>query len=263
MLQCCPKCHHQPLPLEQAPPAACPGCGVILAKAAQRRLSADEVRLLRLQRAPLRADAASSPLLALLLHVPAPVERSHWWARLVLWAGFGVWGMGLIALDHRTGEINTSFLHGPLLVFHEAGHVIFAMLGSWMMVLGGTLAQLIMPVVLMVALLRKNHDPFGAALGLWLLGVSVLDVAPYMYDALDPQLMLLSGATGEEGGHDWIFLFKSLGWLRGAQGIGTFTHRLGALVVLLALAWAGWVLVLQWRRLRTQPPVPNSTDDPR
>ena len=101
----------------------------------------------------------------------------------------------------------------------------------------------------MIAFLWKNRDPFGAALGLWLLGVSLLDVAPYMFDALDPQLMLLSGGTGEDGGHDWIYLFRSMGLLQRAPLIGALTHKLGALVVLLALAWAAWLLVLQRRRI--------------
>ena len=64
-----------------------------------------------------------------------------------------------------------------------------------------------------VAVLVRNRDPFGAAIGLWFVGVSLLDVAPYMYDARDPQLMLLTGTTGENGPHDWIYLFSSLGWL--------------------------------------------------
>lgn len=73
-----------------------------------------------------------------------------------------------------------------------------------------------------------------------------MDVAPYMYDALHPQLMLLNGQTGEEGGHDWIFLFSSMGLLPKAQLIGGLTRALGALVIIGALAWAGWLLRLQY-----------------
>lgn len=86
----------------------------------------------------------------------------------------------------------------------------------------------------------------------WLFGVSLLDVAPYMFDALHPQLMLLSGTTGEAGGHHWIHLFSSMGMLRRAQTVGALTHKLGALVVVLvvvlALAWAAWLLRLQRHR---------------
>jgi hypothetical protein len=69
-----------------------------------------------------------------------------------------------------------------------------------------------------------------------------------MYDAFDPQLTLLNGGVGEAGGHDWIYLFESMGLRAQAQWIGALTHRLGALVLLLALGWAGALLWLQCRR---------------
>jgi len=232
------------LPPDQALPAACPGCGVILAKVATatgpRRRTGD---------AGVARETAA--LRERLLQVPEYVDPVHWWARAVLLPMFALWGLRLIALDHRQGEIGGSFIHGPLLVFHEAGYVLFSPLGPWMTVAGGTLMQLLMPLVLLLALLLKNRDPFGAAIGLWLLGVSLLDVAPYMYDALQPQLMLLSGTTGEAGGHDWIHLFSSLGLLPRAQALGTATHRLGAAVLLLSLGWAAWLLKL--RRARVGP----------
>ena len=240
----CPKCGHRGLPADQALPAACPACGVILAKVAAAR---------RGPAAPRRADALDesgrSGLAALLLHVPDRVDAVRWWLRGSLLVALAVWGLLLIRMDHRSGEIGSSFLHGPLLLFHEAGHVLFRPFGEWLMFLGGTLGQLLMPAIIVIAFLWKNRDPFGAAVGLWLLGVSLLDVAPYMHDALDPQLMLLSGATGEDGGHDWIYLFNSMGLLQRAPLIGALTHKLGALVILLALGWAAWVLLLQRRRV--------------
>jgi hypothetical protein len=183
------------------------------------------------------------------LHVPERVDAMNFWLRLVLLAGFAVWGWILIGMDYRTGEIGSTFLHRPLLVFHEAGHVVFRLLGQWMMVLGGSLGQIIMPAVLASAMLVKNRDPYGASIGLWLVGVSLLDLAPYMYDALQPQLMLLSGMTGEAGGHDWIFLFSSLGLLPKARFIGALTHKLGAITVLFALVWGASVLRLQHAQL--------------
>lgn len=228
----CPKCGHSPLPIDQALPAACPACGVILAKVAQAQREAAAVPRAGARRS--RAGSASTLGLGL---------------RVAMWAAFALWGMVLIAQDYRTGEMGASFMHLPLLVFHEAGHVVFGLLGEWMMVAGGSLGQLLMPALLGGALLLKNRDPFGASLGLWLLGVSLLDLAPYMYDALQPQLMLLSGMTGEAGGHDWIFLFSSLGLLQKSQFIGALVHKLGALTVLLALGWGAWVLRLHYVRL--------------
>ena len=250
----CPKCGHHPLPENQALPAACPACGVILAKAAQAR-QANATRPASGAPPPVAGritvveDDPRAERVSLLLHVPRRVDSMGFWLRAVLLAGFAVWGLVLVGQDFRTGAIGGSFLHRPLLVFHEAGHVVFMLLGEWMTVLGGTLGQLLMPAILGGALLFKNRDPFGAAIGLWLFGVSLLDVAPYMYDALHPQLMLLSGTTGEEGGHDWIFLFSSVGLLAKSQLIGGLVHKLGALVILVALVWGALVLRLQFARI--------------
>ncbi len=247
----CPKCQHTPLPGDQTFPVGCPQCGVILAKvglAARRRSQGDEAGDNDVQRRSpgLDADSDDSRWTNLLLHVPQRVDSLTFWARVALLAAFAIWGVVLMAQDVRTGEMGNSFIHRPLLIFHEAGHVLFMPFGNWLMVMGGTLGQLIMPAILCAVLLLKNRDPFGAVIGLWLFGVSVMDVAPYMYDALDPQLMLLSGTTGEAGGHDWISLFNSVGWLGKSQFIGLLTHKVGALVVLLALGWGAWVLKRQW-----------------
>ena len=168
---------------------------------------------------------------------------------MALLALFTAWGLQLIALDYRDGEIAGSFVHRPLLVFHEAGHFLFRPLGEFMMTLGGTLGQLALPVGFVVALLLQNRDPFGAACGLWFTGVSLLDVAPYVYDALHPQLILLGGGTGELGNHDWLYLLSATGLLAKAHSLGWLVHKLGACVILLALAWAMALLWRQYARL--------------
>ena len=243
----CPKCNHTPLPRDQAFPAACPGCGVILAKVgtvvSRPQLASSEGMLEE------AISERASGVWALLTHVPERVDAIRFWGRVALFAFFAIWGLYLISLDHRTGDIGASFIHRPLLIFHEAGHVIFRLFGEWMMVAGGTLMQLIMPLVLGGALLLKNRDPFGASIGLWLFGVSILDVAPYVYDAKVPLLTLLGGQTGEEGGHDWIYLLSSMGLLAKSQSIGWMVHKAGAIVLLVALAWGAWLLTAQRRNL--------------
>lgn len=236
----CPKCEHAPLPAEQALPAACPACGIVLAKvaAAERQHKQPTEPIEYVDEQP----RFFARLLALATNVPEQVNSAALIARAILLLGFAVWGVKLIALDFRTGEMSASFLHGPLLIFHEAGHVIFRVLGEFMMVLGGTLAQLLMPLIIAAALLLKNRDPFGAAIATWLVGVSLLDAAPYIYDALAPQLILLGGQTGEQGGHDWIYILGELGWLEHSHALGWMTHKLGAAVVIASLGWAAWLL---------------------
>src|SRR5512138_3898703 len=242
----CPKCDHEPLPVDQALPAACPACGIILAKFAaieRQSESPDSTVALVEEEAPL-----TERLRALLTRVPENVSSPVLAARAALLLAFAVWGLRLIALDFRSGEINASFLHGPLLVFHEAGHVLFRILDDFMSVLGGTLAQLLMPAIIAGAFLLKNRHPFGAAIATWLLGVSLLDVAPYVYDALEPRLILLGGHTGEEGGHDWIYILGELGLIGQSHALGWLTHKLGAAFVIASIAWAAWLLLEQRKR---------------
>jgi hypothetical protein len=243
----CPKCAHAPLPADQALPAACPACGVVLAKvfAAERQREQPPEPVNYLEERP----RFFARLLALATNVPEQVNSATLMARALLLLGFAVWGVRLIALDFRTGEMSASFLHGPLLIFHEAGHVIFGFLGHFLMVFGGTLAQLLMPLIVAAAFLVKNRDPFGTAIATWLFGVSLLDVAPYAYDALEPRLMLLGGGTGEEGGHDWIYMLGELGLLDQSHALGWLIHKLGAVVVLASIAWAAWLLWEQRKRL--------------
>jgi hypothetical protein len=241
----CPKCGCRDLPADQSLPAACPACGVVLAKVAPQRPA------LRARAAPAPGDPNATPVArgrSLLLHVPEHVDPLRWGLRVALVVALALWGFVLARLDFRDGGIGGSFLHGPLLLFHEAGHAVFSPFGEWMTIFGGTLAQLLLPALIFAAFLWQQRDPLGAAVGLWFLGVSLLDVASYMYDALDPQLTLLNGSVGEAGGHDWIYLFESLGLRAQAQRFGTWTHTLGALVMLLALAWAGTLLWRQQRR---------------
>ncbi len=243
----CPKCGATPLPVQQAFPAACPACGVILAKVGMPRAGRAGT--------PAVAVEDDSTLASLLLALPDnPVSQPGWAWRGLLGLGLALWSWWLVRMDLASGGIFASFLHGPLLVFHEAGHVLALPLGEWLHMAGGTLLQLAMPLGLAAALLWRRHDAFGAAIGLWFFGVSLLDVAPYVYDALQPQLTLLSGHTGEAGGHDWIYLLDTLGWRPQAQRIGRGLHASGTLVVLLALGWAGTVL---WHH-RPRPTAPGA-----
>lgn len=229
----CPKCGHAPLPEDQSLPAACPACGVILAKFGQVPVRATEG-------APVEEESLGERLRALLL--PAPPEgaldlRGVRWATLAAFVAWTLWIW--YGANVRTGSSGSTFLHLVLLPFHEAGHyAIFRWFGAFIMTLGGTLGQHLLPIVAGVALLRRG-DAFGAGLCLWLLGYSTIDMAVYMYDAFDPQLTLLGGRTGAESdGHDWQNLFGDMGLLRRARGIGLCFQYLGMAVMAAGLAWA-------------------------
>lgn len=147
-------------------------------------------------------------------------------------------------------DLNGAYaLHAVHLVFHEAGHVIFSFFGEFMHVLGGSLLQVLMPFIWFVAARFWGKDAFAGALCLWLMGHSLVDVAPYINDARSLQLVLLGGGTGREvEGHDWEYLLTEMNVLNKDVFISRDVLSVGRWVMALSLLWAGAVLIVQFRR---------------
>ena len=175
------------------------------------------------------------------------VSRKVFAGRCAVLFFVALWGLQLIALDYRTGDMGASFMHLILLPIHEAGHVFFIPFGRFLATLGGSFFQVALPLGIGVAFVLKNRDNFGAAICLCWAGASLLDLAPYVYDALQPQLMMLGGHTGADSPHDWIYLLDRIGQLPRAQRLGALMHKLGAGVLLAGLGWGAAVLVRQRR----------------
>jgi len=142
---------------------------------------------------------------------------------------------------------NGSALDLVNLAFHEAGHVFLRPFGHILHVLGGTLFQLGVPALLVVYFLTRRRDPFAAAICLWWLGESLINVATYMADARDLALPLVGG-----GEHDWNELFFRFGLLAEPRvaAVSSTTRGLGIVTMLAGLAW-GLVFVLP-ARLRSR-----------
>ncbi len=252
MYAACPKCACQPLPERQAFPAACPACGLVLAKFTTAVEGKKESVQALAAPDDIVASAVSERARALLFHVPERVARLNWQGRIAALMLVSLWSIWIFKdYSISQGHPGSGFLHMVLLPFHEAGHyAIFRWFGEFIMILGGTLGQHLMPLVLCGALLIQRRDPFGAALFFWLLGFSVADMGIYMYDAFDPKLTLLGGGTGAESdGHDWQNIFGDLNLLRRAHAIGKASAWIGALMMMAGLAWAGWMVWLQRTRL--------------
>jgi hypothetical protein len=163
------------------------------------------------------------------------------WASVALLLGLTIWTWRF-ARSPLGPAVMESFLHLPDLVFHEAGHMIFAPFGRFMSVLGGSLLQVLVPVVTVIAFLRQSQ-PFSAAVGAWWAGQNLVDLAPYIADARALQLVLLGGRTGAEvEGHDWEYILTTLGMTHLDRTIGLSAHYLGVVVMAASIAVAAWTL---------------------
>jgi hypothetical protein len=122
-------------------------------------------------------------------------------------------------------------IDGVNLLIHEAGHIVFMPFGEFLMIAGGSLFQIIMPAAFVVYFYR-NEKPFSAALVLFWVGESLLNVSVYAGDSVARQLPLLGG---QDTLHDWNYLLERLGLLEQTPVIAGLL-RLTATVVILAAA---------------------------
>jgi hypothetical protein len=164
---------------------------------------------------------------------PSPAFRLN-----IFKAGFallvGAYG-ALCALTPSTYR----FLDGVDLIFHEAGHVVFGLLGEFVGILGGSLMQVLIPAVAAVGFLRQRQS-YSASLVLIWVGQSLFNVSVYIRDARRQALPLLGG---EDVIHDWGYLLGRLGLLRWDGGLGNAVYLLG-----LAALLAGMIGALYFSR---------------
>ena len=121
-------------------------------------------------------------------------------------------------------------IDGVNLVIHEAGHLIFSPFGEFMMIAGGSLFQVIMPAIF-VGYFLYSRKYFSAALVLFWVGESILNVSVYAGDSLALQLPLLGG---QDSVHDWNYLLSSLNLLSATAKIAGAIRLLGTVTVALA-----------------------------
>jgi hypothetical protein len=172
----------------------------------------------------------------------------------VLVAAIFIWSLKLFFSPIE--EAGNNILHYVNLPFHEAGHIFFGLFGEFFTVLGGSLFQLIMPMICVVVLLLKTHDPFGASVVLWWFGENFIDMAPYINDARSLELMLLGGVTGKEspGFHDWENILGTLGLLSYDHIIAHAAMWIGLICMLSACSWAGCLLFKELSALKQGNP---------
>ena len=164
------------------------------------------------------------------------------WGRIALVAALALWTIQF-ARTPISPDAVASFLHLPDLVFHEAGHIIFAPFGRFMTMLGGSLLQFLVPVIAAIAFIRQE-ERFGAAICAWWAGQNLVDLAPYIADARALRLVLLGGRTGAEvEGHDWEYLLNTLGLSHRDVALGYATHAAGILIMVAALVYAGRLIL--------------------
>jgi hypothetical protein len=183
------------------------------------------------------------------LLIPSGKYAGFSWIRLIFWCMVIFYSLQFFTLDVNDGVMD-AFIHGPNLIFHEAGHVVFMPVGEFLRILGGSLGQCLMPLIVMLVFLFKEDDPFGASIGLWWLGQNLTDVALYISDAWVRSLPLIGGMSEEA--HDWGNLLTMMNLLKYDHLFGLMSHYLGMAIMILALVWGGYIMTFTWIHRDTQ-----------
>jgi hypothetical protein len=164
-----------------------------------------------------------------------------------------VWGWILISASIESNYVGQSFWHLVNLPFHEAGHIIFRPFGRIIHSLGGSLGQLLMPLVCFTVFLIKVRDQFAASFCIWWVGENFIDMAPYINDAGSLSLPLLGGNTGYSSPyrfHDWEFILTELGLARYDHFLAGCSRIIGAFLMVISFVWGGYLLFKQYKYLK-------------
>lgn len=220
--------------------AACGECGIVFARHARHEAALER------RAAEVRQQLDKLPL-------PQADNELYLYGRFAVLLLLAWFSWRLIPAPLSANAAGQSFLHLVNLPFHEAGHIVFRPFGAVVTSLGGSLGQLLMPLVCLFVLWFKARDAFGAGVCGWWFGENFLDIAPYINDARSLSLPLLGGNFGDTspyGFHDWEFILGETGLLRFDHSFALIAQVLGSIVMLAALAWCGYWLWRQHRLLK-------------
>ena len=255
----CPKCQHEKTEYDtEVMEGVCPKCGIAYnkwrppGKAADEVIAATEAELetaVEKRLAELHPETFWQWLYRYACFMPSERHESSFWAHVVMYLFFAVWGLRFIFGGINYTSVGGSFLHLVNLPFHEFGHVIFGPFGTFMMFLGGSLFQIMLPLLPLFAFMVRQRDNFAASIMLWWVGQNFIDVSVYIADAPSRALPLING---NEDSHDWWNLLSMSNSLDSAGTYANLCFVLGVLIMLLANVWGGHLLWIEFKG-RTAP----------
>ncbi len=184
--------------------------------------------------APLPSSTGDSKATTAARQVALEIEQAQasWrWGFHAVVLALAAW----MAVPYFTRPAHYGVLDYAILPFHEAGHyLLMPFAPQFLVVAGGTLAQLGVPLGFALYFLGKRREPFAACVAAFWLCASLQSMGIYMKDARF-LLLPLFGADPLDG-HDWNYLFGRLHLLHHSVAIGAFFQGLGRLGMLALLA---------------------------
>lgn len=171
------------------------------------------------------------PFLAALEEEWEPIPK----AALAAWLIF----YSLFLYQAARGQGVLLLMDGVFVPIHEGGHLLFRFFGEFVMVAGGTILQLLVPILL-ASFFIFHRQAQGVAFCLFFMFEQFLPIATYMADARAQELPLLSIGGGEDVIHDWNYMFGKLGLLEHDIQIAGFVRFIGWMGMIGIVVWLVW-----------------------
>ncbi len=230
MYRICPKCGFKRDLTDAEAADDCPACGLVFSKWMKQQFHDPSSSGNTRDRVTASRKSSIRRAVSALLYAGNLAGEARFFGYLLIYLCFFLWGWSFMLSDLKSPALNASFMHNINLVFHEAGHVLFRLFGNFMAILGGSLMQLLVPLIVMLVFIFRQHDNFAASLGLWWLAQSMMDLVPYISDARSQEMWLLGGVQGKDmpGIHDWNNILSHLTMLE-------YDHALASAVIVLAM----------------------------
>ncbi len=244
----CPKCQFERTEKDShIMPGVCPDCGIVYHKynSSQRASNSQKKRLYHTVNVD--SDSLLKRVIQLLLWVPEKVDPLIYWGKIIIFILFFIWGWYFILAGINWEIIGGSFLHNAMLPFHEFGHVLFMPFGRFMSILGGSLFQILLPIIIMLTFIIQYKDNFAASIMLWWTGQSFIDLSPYIADAPYRNLPLILGMG--ENAHDWGNLLSMTGKMYLAGSYANTSFTLGVICILVSYVWTSYLIYKQKKYL--------------
>ena len=137
-------------------------------------------------------------------------------------------------------------------IVHEGGHALFSYFPEFITVAGGTILELLVPLLLALAFYVRRQ-PVGYTLFLLVVFENLLYVSKYMADARAMALDYIAIGVGAVSGdemdpnmHDWHYMFSHLGVLDHDTQIAAFFFRLAWVGMIGCISWFAYRCYLNW-----------------
>ena len=150
----------------------------------------------------------------------------------IAWLSFYILFL-LYALTSRSGFLILDYVN---LIIHEGSHFFFSWFGNTIMILGGTLGELLVPLLCALYFFFQRETTGFTFSAFWFFE-NFPYIGTYMADARTAALPLVGS---EES--DWTILFTQWGLLAQDQKIGTVMRVLGYLGMLATIVWLAFRL---------------------